>query len=172
MYRNVVVAYDGSEVARIALARAAGIARGDGASLTLVEAVAGKVPSPAPGGPPLAKPEKRAMAREDLNKAIEQLDPKLEAGGWVIGGSPAKGILTVADDIGADLIVTGSRARGAVTRTVLGSVSCHASTRALPGGREHPCRSTRRCARPCHPASSARGPAPSPPGPRFPLRGR
>jgi nucleotide-binding universal stress UspA family protein len=29
----------------------------------------------------------------------------------------------VADDIGADLIVTGSRARGAVTRTVLGSVS-------------------------------------------------
>ena len=32
MYRNVVVAYDGSEVARIALARAAGIARSDGAS--------------------------------------------------------------------------------------------------------------------------------------------
>jgi hypothetical protein len=98
MYRNVVVAYDGSEVARIALARAAGIARSDGASLTLVEAVAGKVPSPAPGGPPLAKPEKRAMAREDLNRAIERLDPKLEAAGWVIGGPPAKGILTVADD--------------------------------------------------------------------------
>lgn len=85
--------------------------------------MAGKVPSPAPGGPPLAKPEKRAMAREDLNRAIERLDPELEAAGWVIGGSPAKGILTVADDIGADLIVTGSRARGAVTRTVLGSVS-------------------------------------------------
>ena len=123
MYRNVVVAYDGSEMARIALARAAGIARSDGASLTLVEAVAGKVPSPAPGGPPLAKPEKRAMAREDLNRAIERVDPKLEAAGWVIGGSAAEGILTVADDIGADLIVTGSRGRGTVTRTVLGSVS-------------------------------------------------
>jgi nucleotide-binding universal stress UspA family protein len=123
MYRNVVVAYDGSEVARIALARAAGIARSDGASLTLVEAVAGKVPSPAPGGPPLAKPEKRAMAREELNRAIERVDPELEAAGWVIGGSPAKGILMVADDIGADLIVTGSRGRGTVTRTVLGSVS-------------------------------------------------
>src|SRR5512132_3800339 len=123
IYRNVPVAYDGSELARIALAPAAGIARGAGASRALVEAVAGKVPSPAPGGPPLAKPEKRAMAREDLNRAIERLDPELEAAGWVIGGSPAKGILTVADDIGADLIVTGSRARGAVTRTVLGSVS-------------------------------------------------
>ena len=113
MYRNVVVAYDGSEVARIALAPAAVFAGGAGASLTLVEGGAGMVPTPAPGGPPLAKPEKRAMAREDLNRAIERLDPELEAAGWVIGGSPAKGILTVADDIGADLIVTGSRARGA-----------------------------------------------------------
>ena len=118
MYRNVVVAYDGSEVARIALARAAGIARSDGASLTLVEAVAGKVPSPAPGGPPLAKPEKRAMAREDLNRAIEQLDP--EAGGQRLGDRrvPAKGILTVADDIGADLIGVGSPE---ATRIVLGA---------------------------------------------------
>lgn len=123
MYRNVVVAYDGSETAHTALARAAEIAQSDSASLTLVEAVAGKVPSPAPGAPPLAKPEKRAMVREDLRRAIKQVDPEVQAGGWVIGGPPAKGILTVADDIGADLIVTGSRARGAVTRTVLGSVS-------------------------------------------------
>jgi nucleotide-binding universal stress UspA family protein len=47
----------------------------------------------------------------------------VKAIGWVIGGPPGKGILTVADDIGADLIVTGSRGRGPVTRAVLGSVS-------------------------------------------------
>jgi len=123
MYRNVVVAYDGSEGARAALARATEIAGMDGASLTLVEAVPGKLPSLAPGGPPMAKPEKRAMVREDLNSAIEQLETELLAGGWVIGGPPAKGVITVAEDIGADLIVTGSRARGPVTRTVLGSVS-------------------------------------------------
>lgn len=123
MHRNIVTAYDGSEGAKAALGRAAELASHDGASLTLVEAVSGKVPSPAPGGPPLAKPEKRAMARKDLNEAIEHIDPDLLASGWVIGGPPASGILAVADDIGADLIVTGSRGRGAITSVVLGSVS-------------------------------------------------
>ncbi|HKH41577.1 MAG TPA: universal stress protein [Solirubrobacterales bacterium] len=123
MYRNVVIAYDGSDGAKAALSRAAEIAERDGASLTLVEAVSGKVPSPAPGGPPLAKPEKRAMARKDLNEAIGRVDPDLLASGWVIGGPAGKGILTVAEDLGADLIVTGSRGRGAITSAVLGSVS-------------------------------------------------
>jgi nucleotide-binding universal stress UspA family protein len=123
MYRNVVVAYDGSEGAKAALSQAAELADRDGASLTLVEAVAGKVPSPAPGGPPLAKPEKRAMARRDLSRAIKEVNPELLASGWVIGGPPAPGVVTVAEDIGADLIVTGSRARGLVGRAVLGSVS-------------------------------------------------
>lgn len=122
MYRNIVVAYDASDGAKAALARAAELA-GGGASLTVVEAVAGRVPSPAPGGPPLAKPEKRAMAREDLREAIEGVDAELNASGWVVGGPPAKGVVTVAEDVGADLIVTGSRGRGTVTRAVLGSVS-------------------------------------------------
>jgi len=122
VYRNIVVAYDASDGARAALARAAEFASA-GASLTVVEAVAGKVPSPAPGGPPLAKPEKRAMAREQLQKAIEAVDSELSASGWVIGGPAAKGIVTVAEDVGADLIVTGSRGLGTVTRAVLGSVS-------------------------------------------------
>jgi len=118
-----VIAYDGSEGSMAALTRAAEISARDGAALTVVEAVAGKVPSPAPGGPPLPPPEKRAMAREDLGKAIDAIDPKLEAAGWVIGGPAGRGILTVADDIEADLIVTGSRAQGRIARTVLGSVS-------------------------------------------------
>jgi len=123
VYRNVVIAYDGSDGSRAALAKAAEISARDGAALTVVEAVAGKVPSPAPGGPPLPPPEKRAMAREDLRRAVEAIDPKLEAAGWVIGGPAGRGILTVADDIEADLIVTGSRAQGRISRTVLGSVS-------------------------------------------------
>jgi nucleotide-binding universal stress UspA family protein len=63
------------------------------------------------------------MARKDLNDAISHIDPDLLASGWVIGGPPASGILTVAEDIGADLIATGSRGRGAITSAVLGSVS-------------------------------------------------
>jgi nucleotide-binding universal stress UspA family protein len=41
----------------------------------------------------------------------------------VIDGPPGTGIVTVAEDIEADLIVTGSRGRGPIARTVLGSVS-------------------------------------------------
>jgi nucleotide-binding universal stress UspA family protein len=119
----VVIAYDGSDGSKAALGRAAELSAKEGAALTVVEAVSGKVPSPAPGGPPLPAPEKRAMAREDLRQAIDAIDPKLEAAGWVIGGPAGKGILTVADDIEADLIVTGSRAHGRIARTVLGSVS-------------------------------------------------
>jgi nucleotide-binding universal stress UspA family protein len=122
-YRNVVVAYDGTEGAKAALARAAEIAQRDGSSLTLVEAVSGRVPSPAPGGPPLAKPEKRAMVRDDLRAALAAVSPDLLASGWVIGGAPGSGVVTVAEDLGADLVVTGSRARGRITRAVLGSVS-------------------------------------------------
>jgi len=63
-YRNVVVAYDGNEGAKAALARAAEVAERDGASLTVMEAVAGKVPSPAPGVPRWPSPRSgRWLAR-------------------------------------------------------------------------------------------------------------
>jgi nucleotide-binding universal stress UspA family protein len=123
MYRNVVVAYDGSEGAKAALARAVEIAGRDEAALTVVEATAEQIPSLAPGSPRQAPPEAAADARKDLREAVEKLDPSLEASPWVVGGPAAKAILTVAEDIEADLIVTGSRHRGAVARAVLGSVS-------------------------------------------------
>ena len=123
MYRNVVIAYDGSEGARAALARAAEIAARDGASLTVVEAIGEKLPALVPGAPRGAAPKEAAEARRQLRSAIEAIDPDLEASPWVVGGPAAKGVLIVADDIEADLIVTGSRAHGRIARTVLGSVS-------------------------------------------------
>jgi nucleotide-binding universal stress UspA family protein len=123
MYRNVVVAYDGSGGADAALARAVEIARRDEAALTVVEATAEQIPSLVPGAPRQAPPEAAAEARKELREAVERLDPSLEASPWVVGGPAAKAILAVAEDIEADLIVTGSRNRGAVARTVLGSVS-------------------------------------------------
>lgn len=123
MYRNVVVAYDGGAGAKAALARAVAIARRDEAALTVVEATAEQIRSVVPGSPRQAPPEAAAEARKDLREAVEKLDPSLEASPWVVGGPAAKAILTVAEDIEADLIVTGSRNRGAVARAVLGSVS-------------------------------------------------
>jgi len=123
MYRNVVVAYDGSEGAKAALGTAVEIAGRDRAALTVVEATAEQIPSIVPGAPRQSSPDVAEKARKELRGAVEALDPKLEASPWVVGGPAAKAVLTVAEDIEADLIVTGSRNRGAVARAVLGSVS-------------------------------------------------
>jgi nucleotide-binding universal stress UspA family protein len=124
VYRNIVIAYDGSDGAKAALARAAKLAARDDAALTMVESVGEKLPALVPGAPPMARhPEEAAAARHELKRAVETLDPSLEASPWVVGGPAAKAVLIVADDIEADLIVTGSRAQGRIARTVLGSVS-------------------------------------------------
>jgi nucleotide-binding universal stress UspA family protein len=124
VYRNVVIAYDASEGAKAALTRAAEVAARDGAALTIVESVGERLPPLVPGAPPSARhPEEAAAARKELRRAIEAIDPSLEASPWVVGGPAAKAVLTVADDIEADLIVTGTRAHGRIARTVLGSTS-------------------------------------------------
>ena len=119
----MVVAYDGSDGAKAALERAVEIAEAGDAALTVVEAVPEKLSPFVPGGPRGASPEVAARTRRELREAVESLDPSLQAAPWAVGGPPAKAILVVAEDIEADLIVTGSRGRGRVTSALLGSVS-------------------------------------------------
>jgi nucleotide-binding universal stress UspA family protein len=122
MYRNVIVAYDGSAGARAALERAAAVAGGEGASLTLVESTA-KTSAPVLPEIPPEEADAGARARKSLEQAVGALDPELSASSWVVGGPPAAGILAVADEIKADLIVTGSRGRGQVASALLGSTA-------------------------------------------------
>jgi nucleotide-binding universal stress UspA family protein len=122
MYRNVLVAYDGTDGAEAALREAADIARSDGAALSL----AWSVPERSALGPPETRrsdPEAAASARHALEEVIATLDPGLGAAPWVVAGPADEAILAVARDIEADLIVTGSRGRGRVARALLGSVS-------------------------------------------------
>ena len=110
MYRNIVVAYDGSDGARAALDVAAGLAAAGGASLTLVRSVEGR--GAVPGLPATPDSDQVAKARHSLQAAVAELDPELGASPWVMAGPAGAAVLIVAKEIGADLIVTGSRGLG------------------------------------------------------------
>ncbi len=117
MYRNILVAYDESPGARAALDRAEALGSALGATLTLVRSVS---EGPLTEG---AKPDTVASARAALGREMNRYRPELEADLWVIGGPVGEAILAAAVEMGADLIVAGSRQRGPIARTMLGSVS-------------------------------------------------
>jgi nucleotide-binding universal stress UspA family protein len=117
VYTKILVAYNDSPGARAALDRAEALAGALGAALTLVRSVSEAPLMEA------AKPETIASGRTDLEREIDRDRPELDAELWVVGGPASEAILAAAVEMEADLVVTGSRHRGAIARTVLGSVS-------------------------------------------------
>jgi nucleotide-binding universal stress UspA family protein len=123
-YRNILVAYDGSDGARAALRRADELAASNGgAALTLVQATGEGRVRARPSGGRDAGPEAAAPARHSLAEAVSGLDDSLGASPWVVGGPAARAVLAVAEDLEVDLIITGARRRAGSGRAVLGSVS-------------------------------------------------
>jgi nucleotide-binding universal stress UspA family protein len=110
MYKIVVVGSDGSPTAEKAVQAAADIARSWGSELHIVTAV--RAPRPA-----MADEAAKSVGEEAVKKHGEGL--KVEA--HASQGNPDDVILSTAADVGADLIVVGSKGmRGA--RRYLGSV--------------------------------------------------
>lgn len=129
-YRSILVGTDGSETASEAVRHAARLAAATGARLTIAT---GYTPDPA------AVERAQAEAPEDIRWRITDsaaAEEKVAAArqealavgatrvnGRVAGGDdPAALLLDMADDVGADVIVVGSKGMSSPTRFILGNV--------------------------------------------------
>jgi len=138
--KTIVVGYDSSDPSKRALERAAELAEAFGASL-IVTSVAEPVAVPAdalvPGdaiglaAPAILPVPDRAEATRELEEARRTLAArKVEAQYLATVGDAAEGIIEVANQHDADLIVVGTREPGFLDRIVGGDVSETVSRRA------------------------------------------
>jgi nucleotide-binding universal stress UspA family protein len=126
MFQNILVAVDGSPDAEQALTEAIDLAESEHTRLTLITAVA-QIPATAYGavGPPVAQllEDAHVEAEAILRRARERV-PDGVAVTAVLSERPIRAALSgqIADGH-HDLVVMGSRGRGAVRAALLGSVS-------------------------------------------------
>ena len=133
VFSSIVVGTDGSETAGAAVELAVQMAREGKATLHLVVGVHSPTAVAVPGGganvsDPSGDSLLRSAAQTMLEKVaggVEGIETKIHTG----VGDPADVIVRYADEVGADLIVVGSRGmRG--TRRILGSVPNRVAHRA------------------------------------------
>jgi nucleotide-binding universal stress UspA family protein len=122
MLRKVLLATDGSNDAALAARAAADVCEGTGAELHVVH-VWFYVPTVRLR--PFMRKELKTLGNELLEEGVKRVE---ESGGRVtdahlVEGRAADEILDLAERIGADLLVIGSRGLGPVGRIALGSVS-------------------------------------------------
>lgn len=129
MFRNILVAVDGSPDAERALGHAIDLAECANARLTIFSAV--PVPPPfayaSPGAAALADIQEKAREEtETIVREARERVPQSVSVTTVVKNEPVKpALIEQIDSGGHDLVVMGSRGRGAVRSVLLGSVSHH-----------------------------------------------
>jgi nucleotide-binding universal stress UspA family protein len=133
---QVVVATDGSEGAVTAARDAMALLAAGSSVLVLavfepVEGMTAGLDSGFSGGiaDPALMAQEDSAQRAEVEAAVEHTMKALVVSGPVEGrvelGDPGRKICSVAQQVGADLVVVGSRGRGFLRRAILGSVSTH-----------------------------------------------
>jgi nucleotide-binding universal stress UspA family protein len=129
VFNRIVVGTDGSETAGQAVRQAIELAKLTGASLNIVSAFA-PVSSRRVQGEQQGAPEDiqyELGPREDVNIVLDGAAGQAKQDGievqtHAVEGDPADGILNVAEDTKADLIIVGNKGMSGARRFLLGSV--------------------------------------------------
>jgi nucleotide-binding universal stress UspA family protein len=122
MFKTIVLALDGSEGSKRTLPMAAELARHDGAKIVLAhveERMIGKGAGPVHADEDQVQAEIRKQARE---LSADGIETSIQMRTTTFGG-PGQQIEEIAEEVGADLIVTGTRSYSAATGLILGSVT-------------------------------------------------
>src|SRR3954453_5412041 len=124
VYRNILVAIDGSPDADAALAHAAELARDQRARLTLVTAVP-QVPATAMLASGAAPPRSEVIKHyaELLRLAAAELPEDISVTTLLVEGPPARALVERSKSGAFDLIVMGSHGHGRLHTSLLGCVS-------------------------------------------------
>ena len=127
MFRNILVALDGSETARRALAEATDLAVALHARLTII-AVAPEVPGYAYRSeidPTVLEREVEEETEKLLRDAVDMLPPDLPVTTLLKHGHAGEEIVKQVEAGGHDLLALGSRGLGRLASRVLGSVGAY-----------------------------------------------
>lgn len=127
MYRNIVVGTDGSGTAATAVQQAAELAALTGANLHIAMA-APRIPVLVAPDMVIASNEWGEASEESTRMALEAAAVMAEEAGatattHAVGGDPADALLSLCEQVGADLLVIGNRGMHGARRFLLGSVS-------------------------------------------------
>jgi len=121
LYRNILVAVDGSPDAEAALRHAAALARDQNARLTLLSVA--PLPASTAGVGGATPPDPLDLHAKALREAAAGLPEDAVVTTLLERGDPAEAILATAQKGGHDLIVMGSHGHSRFHRALLGSVS-------------------------------------------------
>ena len=109
--------------ARTALAKAAALGRAWDAELVLAQCTGAFEPVPGPVVEPPADPAGAEAALGGLQEAIAALPDPPRHELRVVEGHPPEALLALAGEVGADLVITGSRGKALLRQAALGRVS-------------------------------------------------
>ena len=122
MFKKILIAQDGSKGSERVMPLAIELAKSNGAELVIAhvdEQTLGKGGGSINAGDKGLQTQLQSRAQELSDEGVETA---FEARSVLLGG-PAHVLAQIADDVGADLIVAGSRGHSPISGLLLGSVS-------------------------------------------------